>query len=127
MVWGRYLPMRAAPQDLGYDRVRQVYLDQRPPHYACGHEHSLALPNPGVSNCYGLSVEDDDEEQARHHCDFQLRLLVSLPLQLSQEARCVWLTRNSTIVSGIMRLVYSIRVTQTDDIFLALYPVAMWT
>ena len=103
-----------------------MHLDQRPPHCAGGHQHGLGLPNTGASNYYGLSLEDDDEEQARHHRGFQLRLLVSLPLRSSQEAHCVWLTRISTIVSSVMRLIYSIRVTRTDDIFWVLYPVGMW-
>ena len=73
--------MRAAPQDMGYGRAGQVHFDQRPRHCARRHQHSLRLPDFGASNFYGPSVEDDDEKQGCHYCDFQLRDFVSLLLR----------------------------------------------
>lgn len=71
--------MRTAPQDMGFDRARQVHINWHDPHRARGLQHSLRQPTFGAPYCLDLSIETDAEKQARHRFGFQLRLLVTLP------------------------------------------------
>ena len=79
--------MCTTPENLGFDCFRHVHFNRRPPHCACRYQHCVGFLDPGAPNRVGPPVENDAEEQTRHCCHLQLRIIVSClcdPLSLKK-------------------------------------------